>query len=52
MRILFAGHNEKEKIWKTTLLEENYHGVPGRIARKTEDGVIVICKNRGILINK
>lgn len=37
-------------IWDTELLHVDYWGIPGRIAAKSKDGVIVIAKDRGILI--
>jgi len=43
---------EKLKIWETALVQEEYIGIPGRIAGLRDDGVIVIAKDRGLLVKK
>ena len=47
----FTFFEEKKLIiWKASLLEENYYGVPGRICRRRPEGVVVIAADRGLLI--
>lgn len=41
---------QKTIIWETELLRVDYRGIPGRIAAKRKEGVVVIAKDRGILI--
>lgn len=43
-------NGRKVVIWKTRLLDEPVKGVPGRIALKRPDGVIVIARDRGLLV--
>jgi methionyl-tRNA formyltransferase len=43
---------KKVIIIASEILEEEYRGVPGRVALKRENGVIVTCKNRAILIKQ
>jgi methionyl-tRNA formyltransferase len=45
-------HDEKMEIERTTLLGETVKGIPGRVVQTKGDGVIVICRNRGILLNE
>lgn len=42
--------NEKIEIEQTVLLKEEIKGVSGRVALKRSEGVVVLCKNRGILV--
>ena len=44
--------DQKIFITKTTLLEKKYFGKPGRVGYKFKNKVIIICKNRGIQIDK
>ena len=44
--------DQKIVIWKTELIEETILGVPGRIALKKPEGVVVIAKDKGILITE
>jgi len=46
----YDGGKNEIKIEKTRLLEENYYGIPGRVVMGKGNSVIVICKNRGILV--
>lgn len=43
---------EKVEIDKTRLLNETIHGVPGNISTKKAGNVVVIAKNRGILVEE
>lgn len=44
-------HEEKMiKVIKTILEKKNYYGMPGRIATRTSEGIVVIARNRGIKI--
>jgi len=47
---LFA--EETVLIDEVQLLERTYTGVPGRVAAIWQSGVVVLCKNRGILVKK
>ena len=40
----------KVEINKTVLLQESISGIPGRVPLKRDKGVVVIAKNRGILV--
>ena len=42
----------KTIIDETRILNRNYRGVPGRVAAHLKEGVVVICKDRGILVTK
>ncbi len=42
----------KIEINETQLLNEEIRGISGRISMKREDGVVVICRNRGLLLRK
>ncbi len=44
--------NEKIEIEHTVLLKEDIKGVSGRVSLKRDDGVIVLCRNRGLLVNE
>ena len=45
-------HHEGRKllIWRTSLLHEDIRGIPGRVAFRRENGVVVIAKDRGLLV--
>ncbi|MBF0518541.1 MAG: methionyl-tRNA formyltransferase [Nitrospirae bacterium] len=43
-------NDEKITIWKTVLLERTIISVPGNIALKHRDGIVVMCKDRCILV--
>lgn len=45
----FFGH-QKVVIWKTERLRDQILGPAGRIALKRQNGVVVICRDRGILV--
>jgi len=42
--------NTKINVVRTEIEAKNYHGIPGRIATRKKDGIVVIAKNRGIKI--
>jgi len=42
---------EKIEIDKTELIDETITGVPGRVAGEHKNGIIVLAKNRGLLIS-
>jgi len=44
--------NEKVEIESTALLKENIKGVSGRVVLKRDEGVVVICMNRGIVVTE
>lgn len=44
--------NNKIVISKTKLLDENIRGIPGRVVLKKNNGVVIIAKDRGILVEK
>tara|TARA_B100000686_G_scaffold354502_1_gene465114 strand:- start:803 stop:1747 length:945 start_codon:yes stop_codon:yes gene_type:complete len=44
--------NKKFVILKTKVLSEKIRGIPGRIALKNSEGVIVIAKDHGILVTE
>jgi methionyl-tRNA formyltransferase len=47
----FTQHDGKRlEIEATSLIDEKIRGVPGRVCRRRSDGVIVIAKDRGVLI--
>ncbi len=48
----FYYNGEKYLCWKAGLVEEEMKGIPGRVTRKTQEGAIVIAKNRGVLIKE
>jgi methionyl-tRNA formyltransferase len=39
-------------LWKTSLLEENVKGIPGRLSYSVGSSVVVVAKDRGLLINR
>ncbi len=43
---------EKVVVLRSRLLEETVCGSPGRIALKRADGVVVLCANRGLLVQE
>ena len=43
--------DEKIEIDKTELIVETITGIPGRVADEHNNGIIVLTKNRGLLIN-
>lgn len=45
-------NDQKITVWRTKLIEEAIKGVPGRIALKKPEGVVVIAKDKGILITE
>jgi len=49
----FSFYNKNKVFFlKSSLIETNYLGIPGRIAAKNENSMIVICKDRGICLEK
>ena len=49
----FTYHGDaKIIIWKASLLREKIKGVPGRVPLKLENGVVVIAKDFGLLIEE
>jgi methionyl-tRNA formyltransferase len=44
--------NEKIEIDQTVLLKEDIKGVSGRVPLKRSEGVVVLCRNRGILVKE
>ena len=44
--------NEKIEINCTALLKEEIKGVSGRVPLKRNEGVVVLCQNRGILVKE
>jgi len=48
----FCVLSEKIYIFEARMTKRTYFGVPGRIATHTQEGVVVICKDRGVLIVK
>lgn len=49
----FTYHGDaKIIIWKASLLREKIKGVPGRVPLKYKDGVVVIAKDFGLLIEE
>lgn len=45
-------NNQKIGIETTSLLMQNVHGVPGRVCLRRDSGVVVVAKDRGVLIEK
>ena len=43
---------EKLDVERTSILAETIRGIPGRVALKRDDGVVVICRNRGVLVRE
>ncbi len=39
-------------LWKTSLLEESVRGIPGRVSYSKGDGVVVVARDRGLLVEK
>ena len=39
-------------VWKTKLTEQSIKGVPCRIAVKSEEGLMVICRDKAILVSE
>ena len=49
----FSFYNKNQVLLlKSSLIETNYFGIPGRIAAKNENSMIVICKDRGIRLDQ
>jgi len=44
--------SEKVVIHKAKLLKENIYGVPGRMPFFRNDGIVLICRDRGILVTE
>ena len=44
--------DEKVEIDRTALLKEEIKGVSGRVPLKRNEGVVVLCQNRGILVKE
>ena len=42
----------RKVIWRTKLLKNAIKGVPGRIALKQQDGVVVLALDCGILVTE
>ena len=45
-------NGEKVVIWETRRLDDGVVGPPGRIALRRDRGVVVICRDHGILVSK
>ena len=45
-------NNKKIEVLKADVCDVNYRGMAGRIVKKTADGIIVIAKDRGILLQQ
>src|SRR5207248_2604659 len=43
---------DKIEIERTTILLDTVRGLPGRVALKRDEGVVVVCSNRGILVEE
>jgi methionyl-tRNA formyltransferase len=43
---------EKLFIWKAAWLSERIRGIPGRVCLRRENGVVVLAKDRGVLIEE
>lgn len=43
---------ERIEIERTSLLADSVKGVPGRAALKRPEGVVVLCRNRGLLVEE
>lgn len=43
--------NEQRNIWKTSFVAPTHISAPGRVIRKSDQGIIVMCKDFGILIS-
>ncbi len=43
---------EKIELYASRIIQENIQGAPGRIALKRKEGVIVIAKDRGLLLTQ
>lgn len=43
---------KKLTLWKTSLLEETFKGISERVCCSKEDGVVVIAKDRGLLVER
>lgn len=41
---------KKLYIWKASLLLENIKGIPGRVCLKRKNGIVVIAKDKGLLL--
>ena len=43
---------EKVEIEYTSLLDQEITGISGRVVAKRNNGVIVVCQNRGLLVTE
>ena len=48
----FVFEGKKYFIWESGKENRDYHGIPGRIGARHEDGVTVIAKDRGIRLKR
>ena len=49
----FTYHNgDKKRIWKASFVAPTHYSVPGRVIRKSDQGIIVMCKDCGILLSE
>src|SRR3989344_7662748 len=39
-------------LWKTSLLEETFKGISGRIGYSKEEGIVIIARDRGLLVER
>ena len=44
----FVWQGQRVFVWKASLEKRNYYGVPGRVATRQGEGVVVIAQNRGL----
>jgi methionyl-tRNA formyltransferase len=45
-------NGKKVLIWRTSLLEEDIRGVPGRVAFLREEGTVVIAGDKGLMVHE
>ena len=48
----FIYQGQRVYVWTASLEKRNYHGVPGRVATRQGEGIVVIAKNRGLRLLK
>ncbi len=41
---------KKVILWRTDLLEETFRGIPGRLVRPFRNGIVVVARDRGLLV--
>ena len=45
-------NDRKLTLWKTSLLNETFRGIPGKICYSKDEGVVVVARDRGLLVER